>query len=175
MNLDETYKVLPIVLEGLRLKIEANKTIDARGCWIWGKSTDTNGYPQLRVFGRLVRISRLSYEAFNGPIVGGMFVCHACDVRLCVNPGHLWLGTATDNTQDMLAKGRQARVDAKGERNGNAKLTSDDVVRIRTSSLSASEIAAEYQTTAKNIRRIRSGIRWPHIPFDANYWAKDDK
>lgn len=167
--------VAAIALAGLRRKIEGRKTVSPTGCWILTTGTDTNGYPALRVVGTLVRASRISYEVFKGPITPGMFVCHACDVRQCVNPEHLWLGTATENMQDMADKGRGATCDKKGELNSNAKLTAADVLQIRSSALKAPEIASRFGTSAKNIRRIRSGQRWPHLPFDSSYMAEEDK
>jgi hypothetical protein len=49
---------------------------------------------------------RMSWEMHFGPIPEGMLVLHHCDVRRCVRPDHLFLGTARDNTRDMIAKGR---------------------------------------------------------------------
>lgn len=167
--------VAAIAFAGLRRKIEGRKTVSSSGCWILTTGTDTNGYPQLRVVGTLVRVSRISYEVFKGPIPPGMFVCHSCDVRQCVNPEHLWLGTAAENSQDMASKGRGGKADKRGEKNSNAKLSAADIVAIRASALKATVVAQQYGTSAKNIRRIRSGQRWPHLPFDSSYMAEEDK
>ena len=40
----------------------------------------------------------------NGPIPDGLFVCHQCDVKLCVRPDHFFLGTQADNMADFAAK-----------------------------------------------------------------------
>lgn len=80
------------------------------GCWLWLSSVDAGGYGRLYATGRGQMLAhRASYESFVGPIPAGMCVCHKCDVRSCVNPDHLWLGTDADNTADMVRKGRQRR------------------------------------------------------------------
>lgn len=76
------------------------------GCWFWRGPVKANGYGYLRVNSFNVYAHRFSYERSIGAIPMGLLVLHRCDVRSCVNPGHLFLGTARDNTRDMMAKGR---------------------------------------------------------------------
>lgn len=78
------------------------------GCWLWDGRYSNAGYGTYgggRARER-VQAHRLAWEEMNGPIPDGLFVLHKCDVRGCVNVDHLFLGTAKDNTRDMMAKGR---------------------------------------------------------------------
>jgi len=74
------------------------------GCWLW-EGYVRSGYGRLRK----KSVHRLAWEEVNGPIPAGMSVCHHCDVRLCCNPDHLFIGTNGDNTRDMSAKGRNGQ------------------------------------------------------------------
>jgi hypothetical protein len=78
------------------------------GCWLWTGRYGNQGYGTYGGGrrGERVQAHRLVWEVTNGPIPTGLFVLHRCDVRGCVNPAHLFLGTAKDNTRDMMAKGR---------------------------------------------------------------------
>lgn len=75
-------------------------------CWEWPLKCNRGGYGQLLIEGKLRQTHRLSYEQHVGPIPAGFHVLHACDNPACMNPNHLWTGTAADNMRDKSAKGR---------------------------------------------------------------------
>lgn len=78
-------------------------------CWIWPQSKDGGGYGLFFANGRQGRAHRFSYALAYGPIPDGLDVCHTCDVPSCVNPAHLFLGTAQDNMMDAARKGRNGQ------------------------------------------------------------------
>jgi len=97
----------------------------------------------------------------HGPVPPGMVVCHACDVPLCVNVDHLWLGTQGDNVRDAIAKGRLLLEGAANPR-GNARITESDVRAIRAKAATSTkrELAEEYAMHRTAIGRIVNGTRW---------------
>lgn len=101
------------------------------GCWIWMGELRPNGYGALKIDGRQVSTHRFSWETQHGPIPEGLCVLHRCDVKTCVRPDHLFLGTNDDNVADMIAKGRNAI----GDRNGS-RLHPERVPRGETHALS---------------------------------------
>lgn len=135
------------------------------GCWLWtGTLLTTTGYGQIEVRGKSVSAHRLSYTLHCGPISPGLQVCHKCDVRACVNPAHLFLGTNADNMLDMSRKGRSGAL--KGDLHKDAKITEKDVPRILGRLLmghSCIAIAADYGVTECAINAIRRGKSWRHV------------
>jgi hypothetical protein len=133
-------------------------------CWIWLGQPSAGGYGAFLVGGRNGKIwkaHRYSYFMAYGPIPNGIDVLHKCDVRDCVNPSHLFLGTHADNMTDMKRKGRQSRL--KGSNNGQCHLTEDDVRAIRASEESQTALAARYGVIQAHISRIKRGLAWSHI------------
>lgn len=134
-------------------------TPDQNGCWLWAGSTESNGYGRSKHQGEVWWVHRLSYTLHKGPIPNGLVVCHACDVRNCINPDHLFVGTIADNQRDMKIKGRAAR----GERSSSAKLTESDVRNIREDARPGWCIAEAYGVSQTTISEVKSRKVWAHV------------
>lgn len=147
-------------------RFESGYVVDANGCWIWKKAKNERGYGRFSASdGRTVLAHRHSWELTHGPIPDGLFACHKCDVPSCVNPDHLFLGTAADNAADKVAKGRQSRafVNA-GERHPMHRLTVAQVREINSEPTTPRiELAKRYGVTVSTIKAIRYGRIWRNV------------
>lgn len=91
---------------------KVNKT---ESCWLWTGTRNSKGYGRFRDNDRMIVAHRIAWDlAGRGPIPAGMQLCHVCDVRACVNPEHLFLGTQSDNMRDCVKKGRHVPNPARG-------------------------------------------------------------
>lgn len=101
------------ISDGLWERIRARVAFSPSGCWIWQGAKNSKGYACLRIGGRegrTVLVHRL-VVALSGRTIGNAdLACHTCDVPACVNPAHLYVGTASSNQQDMYARGRANNV-----------------------------------------------------------------
>lgn len=151
-----------------------SKTVKRGECQEWVGTTDRKGYGvfEERVDGkrRVALAHRRSYELTTGEIPEGMLICHRCDNPPCVNPSHLFVGSHMDNFQDMLDKGRGVRRTLRGENHGMARLTWEDVQRIRqlytpgVRMRGVGAVAAEYGVTRQLIRFIVIRKLWKYPP-----------
>lgn len=82
-------------------------TVTESGCWETNCSRGSRGYGQIQHAGVRYSTHRAAYEVWVGPIPDGYYICHRCDNRPCINPDHLFAGTALDNVRDMISKGRE--------------------------------------------------------------------
>lgn len=141
---------------------KVDKTSDPNGCWLWLDLIKPTGYGEYRDGKKKVRAHRFAYELVNGPIPEGKHLLHSCDNPRCVNPAHLSAGTAKENQQDMTQKGR-GRI---GTRNGSAKLTEQDVIKIKellAQGFSQEKIAKQYGVAQSIISKISLGRLWKHV------------
>lgn len=127
-------------------------------CWPWLKFLDKMGYGQCSINGTCFYSHRVSFTLVNGPIPDGLCVLHKCDNPKCNNPGHLFLGTRTDNSKDKMAKGRH--------RCGR-KLNVEKVLKIRESysrgGVTQDGLAAEHGVCQAVIWKIVRRKSWIHV------------
>ena len=144
---------------GMRFWDKVQKT---DGCWLWTGSVERNGYARMEVrLDERELVHRIAWALIHGPIPDNMCVLHRCDVRHCVNPAHLFLGTKGENNTDRRDKGRND--DRRVPKNPLAKLTDEQVIEIRNATLGSRALAKLYPVSARTIRKLRSGFGWKHL------------
>lgn len=138
-------------------------------CWLWTGKKNAYGYGLVRrrtVSSNMIKAHRYSWELTRASPLKNLFVLHRCDVRACVNPKHLFLGTQRDNAKDMWAKGRAKPTPSIGSKHGNAKLTEKSILQIRKSYKNGDSLAAlgrKFNVTAENIAHIVHRRAWTHV------------
>lgn len=125
-------------------------------CWPWTASRNRKGYGQVNRDGHGHLAHRVAYELMHGTIPDGFCVLHRCDNPGCVNPRHLFTGSKADNNADMMAKGRYAR----GETNGQSKLTRETAALIRAAQGYHHDIAKEFGVHQTTVTRVKAGQIW---------------
>ena len=137
------------------------------GCWLWPNGATGTGYGITRHAGKPILAHRLSWilhfgEISKGEGFHGTCVLHKCDVRACVNPDHLFLGTNLDNIKDRMAKGRSHVPVMMGEKNPRAKLTDCAVDEIRSLGgvVSGVNLAKRFGVTPSTISNVLRGNNW---------------
>ena len=129
------------------------------GCWIWIANKNKKGYGRIWVGLRNEFAHRVSFRIENGKFNSELRILHRCDNPSCVNPRHLFLGDDSINQADKAIKGRSA----KGEKNGNSKLSLEDVLTIRNSKDSNTQIAEAFGIDRTQVRNIRIRRQWKHV------------
>jgi hypothetical protein len=145
------------IVEKLLSRIKVN----AAGCFEW-QGCLNGGYGVCRFDSKRDRVHRWSYKAFRGEIPPGLFVCHRCDNRRCINPSHLFLGTAKDNAADAVEKKRHTY----GARVGLAKVNESMVIEIcenHRSGASTRETADKFNLSKATVDAILRGKTWRHV------------
>ena len=141
---------------------------DPNDCWLWKGCENGVGYGVIHdergINGRMLLAHRVSFErAYGRPIKDGMMICHHCDTPACVNPAHLYEGTAQTNADDKVRRNRHPR----GEMSTSAKLTSLQVLDIRDRCNNRGEstvnVAKRYKVAPSTISKIKNGARWTHV------------
>lgn len=110
-----------------------SKFVKTAGCWEWNGFITPYGYGVFSFLGKQEQAHRASYRLYVEEIPDGLFVCHHCDNRRCVNPAHFFIGTQADNLGDARIKGRWKgrKPNIFGEAHHKAKLKIPQVIEIR--------------------------------------------
>lgn len=144
-------------MKSFKERIEGKYQVDENGCWLW-TGDKLKGYANVSKVGR---VNRLMFRHKYGPIPPWLFMCHHCDVKACINPDHLYLGTNADNMRDKRIRDR-----AKGERSSINKLNDDQVKAVRyllEIGLTQARVATLFDISQANVSCIKRGVTWSHL------------
>lgn len=125
------------------------------GCWIWMRAK-VGDYGKVSWKQKTITAHRASYLAFKGEIINKLHVCHICDNPLCVNPDHLWLGTAKENRMDAKSKGRTLI----GEKNHFCRITNiqiKEIIKLKTEGFSYSRLRRIFNISTPHLVNIIKG------------------
>lgn len=154
----------------LKDRLASRITVDSHGCWRWN-GAKSSGYGRIKIARRLHLTHRVSWEIHIGEIPDGLNVCHKCDVRDCLNPEHLFIGTQSENMIDAYKKGR-IRITYgprpndfrhRGESNHNAKLNRtilSEAAILRKEGATYRSLGLKYGVNIQTIRRALIGEGW---------------
>lgn len=123
-------------------------------CWTWTRRRDKNGYGIVSWKLKARRAHRMALQLSGVDIPNGMLVCHRCDNPPCCNPAHLFLGTAADNTRDMMSKGRNGDSRPKHPSRGDTHWTRQFPDRV---------LRGDRHPLRKNPQLIKRGYKNPTV------------
>lgn len=132
-------------------------------CWEWKGYIGKSGYGSTTYRSKSILAHRLSWMIYKGDLPKDLDVCHTCDNRKCINPSHLFLGTAHDNILDCFLKKRKSHM---GEKHPRAKMTENNVVNIfdlRRKGWTHQEIADKFNIKQGTVSNILHRRLWPHV------------
>ena len=139
--------------------IESKSMKNADGCLEWQGALNQYGYGCVRSQGKTHLVHRLAYSLRSNEAIAGLVIRHNCDNPKCLAEDHLVSGTQAENLQDMSERGRAAR----GVKASSSKLSDEDIMAIRASNASRTELARLYGVCHQQISMIVRRKRWAHI------------
>lgn len=167
ITLDQEYELCqrPGVRERFELYLPSPR--ESEECWPWQGHCHKRGYGRFHVANRvgeypLSRFAhRIAWQIYHGPVPYGLKVLHKCDNPPCVNPSHLFTGTGSDNSQDMVSKGRGPAQQIKADL---AARLIEALALHRQGVISISQIARDFSVQRRSVQRINEGRAWRLLP-----------
>ena len=139
---------------------------DDSKCMEWLGYINPSGYGKMGFDSKCYRAHRLAYKIWKGRISKNKEVCHSCDNKKCINPQHLFLGTHSQNMQDMADKKRNPILLLKGSQKKQSKLKESDIPQIRmflAGGVYQRDIAKLFGVHQTVIRDINLKRTWRHV------------
>ena len=155
-----------------RLWSRVDVALESDACWLWTGPRQSEGYGVVYWRGDRWYAHRLVWTLVSGAIQPGIQIMHRCGVRVCVRPEHLFSATAAEAGRYKAEQGLMASGDrsparlyperwARGERQGSARLSDEQVAAIRARYAAGeapiTRLAREYGVGTSQIWRIVTG------------------